>query len=305
MDTALGFIGLGKMGQPIVANLLEAGYRVTVHDVRPDAVDALVTLGAAAAASPAAVAEASTIVFTSLPGPAEVEAVATGPGGVLSGLAAGDVLVDLSSNAPDAVVDLARRFAEQGRHLADAPIGGRSILARTKDLQVMVGGSAEVFDRCAPVLSAFAKRVVHCGETGSGAVCKLMHNAINAVFRQSAGECFTTAVKAGVDPAVLWDIVRNGITVGGSEINKTMPATWLRGSFDTGTGALRTHRKDTALAVELGHRLGVPMPHVELTLHRLDEALERGWGSRDATVSLLIQEELAGVAVRFDRDAPS
>ncbi len=299
MDTALGFVGLGKMGRPIVANLLAAGYQVTVHDVSPEAVAAAERLGATAAGSPAAVAAASTLVFTSLPGPAEVTEVAAG---VLAGLPVDGLLVDLSSNAPDTILDLHRQFTDAGRRLADAPIGGRSILAATRDLQVMVGGSDADFARCEPVIAAFAKRVVHCGEVGSGAVCKLMHNAINAVFRQTAAECFTTAVKAGVDAAVLAEIVRNGITCAGSEISRTMPATWFAGEFDTGTGALRTHRKDTALAVDLAHRVAVPVPHVEMTLARLDEALGRGWAHRDATVSLLIQEELAGVAVRVPSD---
>lgn len=304
MATKLGFIGLGRMGTPIVTNLLAAGYRVAVYDVRPAAIDRLVERGAVAATSPAELARDSDVVFTSLPEGSDVVAVAKGPDGVLSTLRDGGTLVDLTTNSPAVVRELSEQFAQSGRHFVDAPVGGRSNLAASREIQVMVGAPDDVYEQIRPILHAFAKRVVHCGPVGTGSVCKLMHNAINAVFRQSVGECFTTAVKAGVAAEVLWEIVRNGITCGGSEINKTLRYTWLSGAFDTGTGSLRMHHKDTALAVELGSQLGVPMPQTELALRRLDQAIARGWGERDATVSLLIQEELAGIEVRIpDRPA--
>jgi 3-hydroxyisobutyrate dehydrogenase len=305
MTTQLGFIGLGLMGTPIATNLLEAGYAVTVHDLREDAVERLVAVGASPGTSARSVAEAAEIVFTSLPGPTQVEEVVLGPEGILDALRPGGVYIDLTTNAPTLIREIELRFRERGCHVLDAPLGGRSTLARTGQLQVMVGGDPEVFERCRPVLERIGNRVVHCGPIGSGMICKLMHNDINAVFRQVTAECFTAGVKAGVDAEVLWEVVRNGITCAGSEINNTMRNTWLRGEFDTGTGFLRTHYKDTALAAEIGRENGVPMAHTELTLERLTAALDRGWGGRDSTVSLLLQEELAGVEVRIPDGPPA
>jgi 3-hydroxyisobutyrate dehydrogenase len=209
------------------------------------------------------------------------------------------VYVDLSTNSPTLIREIAQRLGERGRHVLDAPLGGRSPLAWTRELLVMAGGEREIFERCRPLLEAIGSRVVYCGPVGSGMVSKLMHNCINAVFRQATGECFTLGVKAGVDAGVLWEITRNGITCSGSEIERTMRSTWLRGDFDSGTGSLDSHLKDTALAAELGRELDVPMPLTQLTLDRLVEAKDRGWGRRDSTVSLLLQEERAGVEVRM------
>lgn len=298
MATSLGFIGLGLMGTPIATHLIRAGHPLSVYDVRDEAVEPVVEIGARRADSPRAVAEASEVVLTSLPGPREVERVALGPDGIISGLRPDGVYIDLTTNSPTVIREIERQFRERGCHVLDAPVGGRSPLAWEGELQVMVGGEPKVFERCRPLLETIGNRVVYCGASGSGMVCKLMHNCINAVFRQAVAECFTVGVKAGVDAEVLWEVVRNGITGGGSEINRTMRGTWLAGEFDKGTGYLEMHYKDTILAAELGRELDVPMAQTELTLRRLKEAMDRGWGRREGTVSLLLQEELAGVEVR-------
>jgi 3-hydroxyisobutyrate dehydrogenase len=305
MGTRLGFIGLGLMGTPIATHLIRGGHPVVVYDVRDTACEPLVEIGARRADSPRAVAEASEIVLTSLPGPREVERVALGPDGIIAGLPPDGVYIDLSTNSPTVIREIDRRFRERGCHVLDAPVGGRSPLAWEGELQVMVGGEPAVFERCRPLLESIGNRVTYCGASGSGMVCKLMHNCINAVFRQVTAECFTAGVKAGVAAEVLWEVVRNGITAGGSEINRTMRDTWLAGEFDKGTGYLEMHYKDTLLAAELGDELDVPMAHTELTLLRLKEAMDRGWGRREGTVSLLLQEELAGVEVRFPASAPA
>ena len=301
----LGFIGIGLMGMPIAMNLLRAGYPLVVHDVRDEAVKPLTEAGASRAGTPRAVAEASSVVLSSLPGPAEVERVALGPDGIIDGLGPGGVYIDLSTNSPTLIREVELRFRARGCDVLDAPVGGRSPLAWERELQVMVGGDPQVVERCRPLFEAFSSRVTYCGSIGSGMVCKLMHNCINAVFRQSTAECFTAGVKAGVAADVLWEVVRNGITAGGSEINRTMRETWLAGNFDRGTGYLETHFKDTSLALELGDELGVPMPLAEHTLARLSEAMDRGWGRLEGTSSLRIQEELAGVEVRIPEGGPS
>ncbi|MFQ5860398.1 MAG: NAD(P)-dependent oxidoreductase [Dehalococcoidia bacterium] len=295
----LGFIGIGKMGSAMATNLLKAGFSLTVHDVREEATRPLLEQGARLGDSPRAVAEASEVVLTSLPGPQEVEPVALGEEGIIHGLAPGGVYIDLSSNSPSLIRHIHQQFQERGCHVMDATVAGRAPLAWERELMVMVGGDPEVLQRCRPILEAIGKRIVYCGQVGNGMICKLMHNCINAVFRQATAECFTLGVKAGVDAQTLWEVVRNGITCAGSEINRTLRNTWLKGEFDTGTGSLYISYKDTFLATELGREYQVPMMLAQLALQQLTAAMNRGWVDRESTIVNLLQEERAGVQVRI------
>jgi 3-hydroxyisobutyrate dehydrogenase len=299
MALRLGFIGIGKMGSAMGTNLLKAGYSLTVHDIREEATRPLLELGAHLGDSPRAVAQASDVVMSSLPGPHEVELVALEEEGIIHGLDRGGVYIDLSANSPSLMRRIHERFRDRGCHVLDAPVAGRAPLAWERELVVMVGGDPEVFQRCRPVLEAMSKRIVYCGEVGNGMICKTVHNCINAIFRQATAECFTLGVKAGVDAETLWEVVRNGITCTGSEINRTMRNTWLKGDFDTNTGSLAIGYKDTLLATELGREYQVPMMLASLALQQLMAAMNRGWAERDGTIASLLQEERAQVQVRI------
>lgn len=295
----IGFIGLGNMGTPLATNLLKAGHSLTVHDARKEAGSSLLENGATWAASPRDVALASEVVMTCLPGPAEVEQVALGPNGIIEGIEAGMVYIDHTSNSPTLVRRIHRQFQEKGAGVLDACVGGRAPLAWERKLVVMVGGEQAVFERCRPLLEAIGDRVVYCGGVGNGMICKLVHNCINVVFKVAVGEGFTLGVKAGVDAKTLWEIVRRGITAGGSEINHTMRNTWLAGKFDDNpTSFLKVSYKDTFLATELGREYQVPMPISNLAMQQQLAGLNRGWGDMDSNSLLLLQEEAAGVEVR-------
>ncbi|MBI2872827.1 MAG: NAD(P)-dependent oxidoreductase [Chloroflexi bacterium] len=299
MATRLGFIGIGKMGSAMGTNLLKAGFSLTVHDIREEATRPLLELGARLADSPRAVSQASEVVMTCLPGPREVEPVALGEDGIIHGLARDGVYIDLSSNSPSLIRHIHQRFQERGCRVLDATVAGRAPLAWERELMVMVGGDPGVFQRCRPILEAIGNRIVYCGPVGNGMICKLMHNCINAIFRQAVAECFTLGVKAGVDAQTLWEVVRNGITCAGSEINRTMRNTWLKGDFDTHTGSLSISYKDTLLATELGREYQVPMMLASSALQQLMAAVNRGWVEKDSTIVTLLQEERAGVQVRI------
>src|SRR4051794_40996687 len=150
----LGFIGTGNMGRHMARHLLEAGYRMTVHDARRPAAEQLEQAGASWAESPAELAEASDVVFTSLPGPPDVDTVALGDAGVLANLPDGGTLVDLSTNSPTAIRKLAAAGAQRGIVVLDAPVSGGVFGAETGRLAVMVGGDRAAFDRCKPMLDA-------------------------------------------------------------------------------------------------------------------------------------------------------
>jgi len=305
MAVRLGFIGIGKMGSAMGTNLLKAGFSLTVHDIREEATRPLLELGAHLEDSPRAVAQASDVVMTCLPGPREVEPVALGEEGIIHGLDSGCVYIDLSSNSPSLIRRINQRLQDRGCHVLDAPVAGRAPLAWERELVVMVGGDPEVLQRCRPILEAIGKRIIYCGQVGNGMICKMMHNCINAIFRQATAECFTLGVKAGVDSEVLWEVVRNGITCSGSEINRTMRNTWLKGDFDTNTGSLSIGYKDALLTAELAREYQVPMMLASLALQQLTAAMNRGWAEKDGTIVNLLQEERARVQVRILEPAAS
>jgi 3-hydroxyisobutyrate dehydrogenase len=293
----VGFIGLGTMGRHMASNLMKAGYELVVHDVRREAAAPHCAAGAVWADSPRAVAEGSEVVFTSLPGPPEVEAVALGPEGLLAGLTAGKAYFDLSTNAPELVRRLHREFAARGVHVLDAPVSGGPRGAETRRLALWVGGDAAVFARHRPVLEAIGDEPHHVGPIGAGSVAKLVHNCAGYAIQTALAEVFTLGVKAGVEPLALWQAVRLG-ALGRRRTFDGLVDQFLPGRFDPPAFALRLAHKDVTLATRLGRELRVPMRLANATLEELTEALNRGWGERDSRVAMLLQEERAGVEIR-------
>jgi len=297
----LGFIGLGTMGSSMALNVLKAGHQLTVNDINRDAAAPHLEAGAVWAASACDVAEATDIVFTSLPGPPEVEAVALGEHGILSGISAGKVYFDLSTNSPTLVRRVHDAFAAHGAHVLDAPVSGGPLGARTGRLAIWVGGDSEVFERCKPVLDAIGDQAYYVGGIGTGSIAKLVHNCSGYILQTALAETFTMGVKAGVEPLALWQAVRQG-ALGRRRTFDGLQQNYLPGRFDPPDFALRLARKDVSLAVEVGKEFDVPMRLANLTLAELTEALNKGWDQRDSRAAMLLQEERAGVEVRVPRD---
>ena len=297
MET-VGFIGLGNMGLGMSRNIQRAGYSMVVYDIREEATKPLLENGARLASSPAEVARLSDVTFSSLPGPGEVEAVATGPEGVLSGIREGSVYVDLSTSRPTLIRQIEPLFRQKGAHVLDAPVSGGKSGAITGNLAVMVGGEREIFDRVKPVLDSFGDKVFYSGSIGAGSICKLVHNMIGHGVRQAIAEGLTLGVKAGVDAESLWECVRRGSLGQMNILHRGIPGSLFRGDFDRASFALELARKDILLANELGREYDVPMPVANLAEQMAIQAINRGWGDRDAGVTFLLQEEAAGVEVR-------
>jgi 3-hydroxyisobutyrate dehydrogenase len=292
----IGFIGLGTMGRHMASHLIKAGHALTVHDLRKEAAAPHLQLGARWADTPRAVAAASEVVFTSLPGPPEVEAVALGEQGLLSGLAAGHVYFDLSTNAPALVRRLHAVFAERRVHMLDAPVSGGPRGAETRRLALWVGGDEGIFTRYKPVLDAIGDQAYYVGPIGAGSVAKLVHNCAGYVIQTALAEVFTMGVKAGVDPLGLWKAVRQGAG-GRRRTFDGLVDQFLPGTFEPPAFALRLAHKDVTLATALGREHKVPMRLANITLEEMTEALNRGWGERDSRVAMLLQEERAGVDI--------
>ena len=297
----VGFIGLGTMGGSMAYNCLQGGNEMIVHDIRREAATPHLEAGAVWADSPREVAEGADVVFTSLPGPVEVEAVALGEDGLAEGLEAGKVYFDLSTNSPTVIRKIHQVYAEQGIHMLDAPVSGGPRGARTRNLAIWVGGDKELFDQYKPVLDSIGDKAYYVGPIGCGSVAKLVHNCSGYIIQAALAETFTMGVKAGVEPLALWQAVRRGAQ-GRRGPFEGLAEHLLPGNFDPPDFALQLARKDVDLAVGVGREFNVPMRLANLTLSEMTEAINRGWGHRDSRVAMLLQEERAGVEVRVDED---
>ena len=290
----VGFIGLGLMGGSIALNARAGGHELIVHDVRRDAAAPHLKAGATWAAGAREVAEAAEIVFTSLPGPREVEAVAEG---LIAGMRQGTPWFDLSTNSPTVVRRLHARFAAKGIAMLDAPVSGGPRGAKSGKLALWVGGERAVFDQFRAVLDAIGDQVLYIGPIGAGSVAKLVHNCAGYAIQAALAEVFTLGVKAGVDPLALWAAVRQG-SLGRQRTFDRLGRQFLQGVFDPPEFALKLAHKDVSLATELGRELGVPMRIANLTYAEMTEALNRGWSERDSRSPMLLQEERAGVEIK-------
>jgi 3-hydroxyisobutyrate dehydrogenase-like beta-hydroxyacid dehydrogenase len=294
----IGFIGLGTMGRHMAANLQKAGHELIVHDVRREAAGPHLKAGARWVDSPRAVAEASEVVFTSLPEPKDVEAVALDEKtGLLPGLTAGKAFFDLSTNSPTVVRRLHAIFKARGVHMFDAPVSGGPRGAESGRLALWIGGDEEAFKKFKPVVDAIGDQAYYVGPIGAGSVAKLVHNCAGYVVQTALAEVFTMGVKAGVDPLTIWKAVRQGAG-GRRRTFDGLADQFLPGTFDPPSFALRLAHKDVSLAVALGREHKVPMRLANLTLEEMSEAMNRGWAERDSRVAMLLQEERAGVEIK-------
>jgi 3-hydroxyisobutyrate dehydrogenase len=241
-------------------------------------------------------------VFTSLPGPVEVEAVALGEQGLLSGMTPGKVYFDLSTNSPAMVRKIHEVFKQKGVHMLDAPVSGGPRGAESGRLALWVGGDEDLFKRLKPVLDAIGDQAYYVGPIGAGSVAKLVHNCAGYIVQTALAEVFTMGVKAGVEPIALWKAVRQGAG-GRRRTFDGLADQFLPGKFDPPAFALRLAHKDVTLATALGREHKVPMRLANIVLEEMTEAFNRGWAERDSRVAMLLQEERAGVQIKVTEEA--
>ena len=297
----VGFIGLGTMGASMASNLQAGGHDLQVSDMRKDAGAPHLKAGATWKDTPRQVADGVEVVFTSLPGPKEVEQVALGPDGLIHGMKKGAAYFDLSTNSPALMRRLYPAFKEKGIHVLDAPVSGGPKGAKSRKLALWIGGDREVYDRFKPVLDAIGDQPYYVGPIGAGSVAKLVHNCASFTIRTVLAEVFSMGVKAGVAPELLWQAVRQGAT-GRRRTFDVLVDKFLPGEFEPPSFALRLGHKDVSLATALGREHGVPMRLANLALEEITEALNRGWGDRDSSSFMLLEEERAGVQIAVPRE---
>ena len=294
----LGFIGVGNIGTPMCRHLIEAGHMVLVYDVNPSHMARMVSLGAQPAESPKAVAQACNIVFSSLPGPREIEQVALGANGIIAAARPGLIFVDLSTNSPTVAKRVCAALAAQGITMLDAPVSGGVAGAERGSLAVMVGGDTQAFETCKPLLQHIGAHIFHVGEIGSGSVAKLVNNMLAFVNAVTAYEGMLLGVKAGVDPQIIHDIVQVGS--GASSAMRAFPQKIFAGDFAPGFMIDLAH-KDLRLALELGDELSVPLMMGSVCINFLREARANGRGGDDLCGLMRRMEEHLGIEVRVPR----
>jgi 3-hydroxyisobutyrate dehydrogenase len=314
----VGFIGLGTMGAYMAANLSKylksSNHGLVVHDIRRASAEPFLAGGAEWADSPRAVAAQCDVVFLSLPGPKEVEAVATdAETGILGALKKGGAVFDLSTNSPTVVRRIAAHFTEKGVNFLDAPVSGGPTGARTGKLAIWVGGDKSAFDEHKVFLDAFADQARYIGEIGAGSVAKLVHNGAGYAIQAALAELFTMGVKGGVEPLALWEAIRTGAGGRGRTFDR-MVDQFLINKYEPPAFALKLAFKDMTLATELGRELGVPMRLANMAYAEMAEAMARGWEAQDSRSPMKLQIERAGVKIEvdpkrikevFERDPPA
>ena len=281
MSQHIGFIGLGVMGRPMAGHLLAKGHRLTVFNRSRAAVDELVSAGARAGVSPADVARHSDIVITMLPDTPDVAAVIAGADGVLDGVRADAVVIDMSSISPAATRDLAARVAAKGAVMLDAPVSGGEIGAKSATLSIMVGGDARAFARVAPVLACMGNpdRIVHIGdEPGSGQICKICNQIAIGGALAGVGEAFALARAAGVDATKVRQALLGGFAA--SRVLEVHGERILTGNFTPGFRT-RLYQKDLRIARETAAANGVAIPSTIVVAERADALAARGGGDLD------------------------
>jgi len=290
-----GFIGIGTMGSHMALNVRRAGHDVVVHDVREAAAGPHLKAGCTWANSAREVAEATDVVFTSLPGPREVQLVAEE---LLAGMRKGTVWFDLSTNSPTVVREISQRLAHKGIAMLDAPVSGGPSGAKSGKLALWVSGDKAAFDKHKAVLDAIGDQAVYIGPVGSGTIAKLVHNCAGYAMLAVQAEVFTMGVKAGIDPLALWSAVRQG-AFGRRRSFDRLAEQFLVRNFDPPAFALELAHKDVTLATGVGREFHVPMKLCNTVLGEMTEALNReGWGKRDSRIFMLLQEERAGVDIK-------
>jgi 3-hydroxyisobutyrate dehydrogenase len=297
----VGFIGLGAMGLGIATNLRSAGHGLAVYDRNEEPVALLAERGAHPASTPADAAEDADIVFTCLPGPAEIEEVAFSERGLLAAMKDGAAWFDFTTNSTAMIHRMHEAFYARGVEVLDAPISGGPQGARTGRLALWVGGDKTTFDRHLSVLKTVADRPLHMGPIGSGCITKIVHNTASFVAQSALAEAFTLGVKSGLDPLRLFEALRDG-TTGRSRTFDRLAEQFLPGVYEPPAFTLKLAHKDMALALDIAQSCDYPMRQTEIARADMATGLQRGWGGRDARVSLTLHEERAGISIRVPKD---
>lgn len=285
---AVGFIGLGLMGQGMTRNLLRAGARLLVNDLDPATVDALVAEGAIGRETPAAVAGESGTVILMVTDTRAAESVLLGQGGVLEGLRPDALVIDMGTTAATATRRFAERVRAAGGDYVDAPVSGGMVGARDGTLSIMAGGAEAALDRARPVLDVLGSRLTHVGPVGAGQVAKAANQIIVGLTIGAVAEGLTLARRAGVDPARVREAVMGGFA--DSRVLELHGKRMIENDFEPGAHCT-VQQKDLSQALELARELDQELPATRLCLELYDRLIAEGHGKLDHAALIKVLEK--------------
>jgi 2-hydroxy-3-oxopropionate reductase len=296
MAEKIGFIGLGIMGQPMARNLAKAGFELVIHSRTRASVDELVAESNAftAADSPRAVAEQTKTIITMLPDSPDVRTVALGEKGLIEAIGSGHLLIDMSTIAPATSIEIGNAFAEKGASALDAPVSGGEKGAITAALSIMVGGSAEDFERAKPLFEAMGKTIVHVGAAGSGQIVKACNQVVVALNYAAVSEALVMGAKAGADPEKITQVLGGGLAA--SRVLELKGAAMIAHNFQPGF-RIDLHRKDLAIALATARENGSPIPLTALVSQFFDALSVGGKGDLDHSALVTLYEDLAKTTI--------
>jgi 3-hydroxyisobutyrate dehydrogenase-like beta-hydroxyacid dehydrogenase len=292
MMANLGFIGLGVMGGNMVARLLEKGHTVTGYNRTKSKAQGLIDRGMKWADSPRAVAETSDVTFTMVTNAAALVAIHEGQNGLLAGLSAGKILIDMSTVSPDVSRATAEKVRAKGADMIDAPVSGSVITLQQGKLSVMVGGRKETFEHLKPLLLEIGPKVTHVGDNGVALAMKIAVNLSLAVQMLAFSEGVLLAEKSGIAREVAVDVLVHSAVAS--------PMIQYRGPFvlqqpEEAWFDVNMMQKDMLLAMDLGRKLNVPVPTTAVTNEFLTAARGMGWEKLDFAVVFDVLARMAGV----------
>ncbi len=294
MEKRIGFIGLGIMGMPMAHNLIKAGFEVVVYNRTTSKAEQMVSEGAKKADSPRELADEAPVVITIVSDTPDVESVILGENGVIEGIKPDSVVIDMSTISPQATQKIAARLGEKGVHMLDAPVSGGEQGAINGTLSIMVGGDAEVFERCQPILEAMGKNIVHVGYNSMGQTVKLVNQILVAGTLNAVVEALVFAQKSGVDLEKTIDAVQGGAAASWQLTN--LAPRIIRRDFQPGF-MVDLMQKDLNLVMGTARELKVPLP-VTSFIQQMYYSLQSAGEGKSGTQALVkAMEHLTGVKV--------
>ena len=274
----IGFIGLGVMGEPMCRNLaLKSKLEVVALDLDPRPLERLAAQGVRNGGSVRAVVEKSDVIFLSLPSGETVDELVHAPDGILSSIAAGQIVVDLSTSPVDTTRRLAKEFAARQAVFIDAPVARTRAAAEAGTLAVMVGSDAATFEKMRPLIATFATDIALCGPVGCGQVLKIMNNML--IFQHVAALCEAKVIgeRMGVDPKVLFEALSNGSADSFALRNHGMKAV-LPGEFPLRAFSVQYAKKDLRYGLRLGEDAKIELDNAKRVDALFAKAIEAGFG---------------------------
>lgn len=295
---SIGVVGLGTMGAPIAARLLKSGYQVYGHDLSKERLEELASAGGSPVARASEFPERCNVFFLLLPTPEITDAAVFGEGGLIGSLEESDVVVNLGTIGPDAVIELGKSLAEKNVGVVDAPMGKSSKEAAEGTLSLMVAGDEKTCELLHPLFETIAGDITFCGELGVASTIKIVNNLVSGAILEAVAEGLALGVKAGASLELMVKVL-SGTGADSWHLRNTFAQRVAKRNFEPGF-SIDLETKDLKIGLDMAHRRGTPMPVISGAYQRYLEAQSAGLGAEDWGALAKLSERAAGVEIRQD-----